>query len=119
MPTPNVDLLRRTLETVEAQPERWSQGDWRHKFADRCDTVMCFAGWACQLNGEVWADTVDPEAAETLVIVDGKFVPVGYRATEILGLRNDQADRLFYAEKEELSRQVRAIIAEAQVPVGA
>lgn len=38
-------LAYETLDQIEAHPEEWYQDQWR------CDTGMCFAGWAATLSG--------------------------------------------------------------------
>ncbi len=35
--SPNLPLLRQTLEAIKANPETWDQSAWR------CSTGMCFA----------------------------------------------------------------------------
>src|SRR4051812_2770494 len=44
MSTPNVALLKRTLNHIKDNPETWDQANW-------CGTSQCFAGWAVTLAG--------------------------------------------------------------------
>lgn len=44
MATPNVALLKRTLEHIKDNPETWDQSNW-------CGTAQCFAGWAVTFAG--------------------------------------------------------------------
>mgnify|MGYP001587222180 CR=1 FL=1 len=97
----NVDLLDRTLAHIEANPEEWEQT------AYRCDTGMCFAGWACQLAGgrwltppcDHWGDVLVAEPAddqERVRSFDGVHGTVVLkRATRLLGLDFDIARDLF------------------------
>lgn len=54
--TPNVALMRRTLEHILKNRELWDQSDWGQDFQlpdtdGACGTKFCFAGWAVQLSG--------------------------------------------------------------------
>lgn len=111
MSGPNVPLLRKTLEHIEAHPEEWKQKVWR------CNSGMCFAGWAATLHGAEWAyaagdDTwravdfvesgapavpgLDEEEAYTVVIDDNASLwPVGAYAGQALGLGEGDAEALF------------------------
>lgn len=107
---PNVPLLRRTLAHIEANPLTWDQSWWR------CETGMCFAGWACELAGGEWlvsaADMIEGAASsadmvyliaepgddEEVVLphVNGmSVVTVHARALRVLGLDEEQAEHLF------------------------
>jgi hypothetical protein len=119
MATINAVLLRRTLAHIEALPDGtgWEQGSYR------CNTGMCFAGWAAELGGGVWAtDATDqyasmliPEPGDELGRIEtmpthGQVVYAPRRAERILGLTDDQADRLFDPDND-LS-VLREIVAE-------
>ena len=43
--TINAPLLRQVLKQIETHPETWYQAEYR------CESGMCFAGWACELTG--------------------------------------------------------------------
>lgn len=100
---PNVLLLRQTLTHIAAHPGDWKQAEWR------CRSGMCFAGTACHLDGGQWAYSSDNRMFADLLIAeaadddedvcprhgDGPVIPANERAQRILGLTDDQADRLF------------------------
>lgn len=100
-PTPNVELLRRTLAHIEEPSTPWDQEDYR------CETGMCFAGWAAQLAGGVWVTGPDDPWSDTLVAdatddpaflhdVHGtEGISAARRAARILGLTPEQSYRLF------------------------
>ena len=124
----NIELLRKTLEAIKANPEHWDQGVWR------CSTGMCFAGWASQLAGAVYlvpmklADSTRPvivgsgvalargrtfadvvmhesiEGSAYLWDADGRDVQMPHTARaenfaeRALGLTSDQAAALFHSD---------------------
>lgn len=88
--TPDLDLLRRTFEHIDAHPEQWHQGCWLHQ-DEECGTVACVAGWACLLAG-------DEVASDGLVLTPkGQRIPVDARAANLLGLTYEEAGALFSA----------------------
>lgn len=116
--TPNVPLLRETLARIEANPAEWDQTSYR------CDSGMCFAGWACDLSGGTWPfpptsysyahylDAVDGDPVDEVKVIDGRRVVVAQdRARRILGLRWAVAGRLFEADNDlvDLRRLVTGI----------
>lgn len=100
--TPNVPLLRKTLEHITAHPEEWDQETWALQTS--CGTVGCLAGWAVTLAGHnlVFTKGCDCEvcdaeesiAAETC-IVDGQLRTIHKAAEHALGLTQEQACSLF------------------------
>lgn len=66
---PNVELLRRTLEHIEATPLQWDQNTWAEDNYP-CGTTYCFAGWAVVLSGAAFAQETDR-------IMSGRVVPPG------------------------------------------
>lgn len=110
-PSPNIELLRKTVEWVEFQelltadnPEReWNQQHWifRNGAGWSCETTMCFAGKIAMDDGwePLWGFcNGNPNSAPTVVKNDmvGGVQDV---ATELLGLDpfNDYHIRLFAA----------------------
>lgn len=99
----NVPLLRKAVEWVERQaelPERkrtWYQNYWRMTrsfhpgwFEEQgrdCGTVMCVAGYVCDVSGVQWDDAT-PD-----VTGDGDWVE--QRARDLLGIDPVDADDLF------------------------
>ena len=101
----NVNLLRTTLALIKINPEHHSQENWR------CETGMCFAGWAGIIGGAEWANPDDPDDATVVFINDdGKqvFEHVSDYAKHALGLDWDDADRLFESSNsiDDLERMV-------------
>jgi hypothetical protein len=94
--TPNVPLLRKTLEHIEAHPQEWDQVRWR------CESGMCFAGTAADLDGAQWLYGAGPMLRRREDDpADDRYAPdrlhVRTRAQHILGISEDQADDLFEA----------------------
>lgn len=52
----NTDLLERTMLHILDKPGEWLQSSWR------CESGMCFAGWAATLAGGQWLLTPDQVA---------------------------------------------------------
>jgi hypothetical protein len=113
MPTPNVALLKQTLAHIEANPHEWNQGEYR------CETGMCFAGWAAILAGGQW-ENADPETGDVEYLViepddeiayvfDGG-IHVKWRAQRILGLTVDQ--RILLCAGSNTLDDLRSIVAE-------
>lgn len=96
--TPNVALLRQTLEYIKAHPQEWDQEFYR------CETGMCFAGWAATLAGGVWAGPGDTEmVAEPDDPADRTFdgrIHVADRAERLLGLNAEQVEDLFTPDND-------------------
>lgn len=98
MTTPNVALLRQTLAYIEAHPEEWNQAHWH------CGTAACFAGRAALLAGGNWVNdksscvvvAPDDPPSDVFMVRGGEgHVLVEDRAKRVLGLTEEQADRLF------------------------
>jgi hypothetical protein len=100
----NKDLLRETLAYIEVHPEEWDQRQWI------CGTSACFAGRACLLSGAQpcdWGGKVvqpnDEEETGLVVAQDSdstRAIGVGEMARRLLGLTDDQADRLFHLDND-------------------
>lgn len=107
---PNVKLLRETLAHIEAEPEKWDQSVYR------CETGMCFAGWAVTLDGGRWKTRPDEDGHALLVAeaeddeISRKMgdIHAADRAHRILGLTDGQADALF--EGDNTLDDLRAIV---------
>lgn len=107
-PTLNRELLLEVLGKIEANPELHDQNTWRMQ--TDCGTVMCFAGWTCELTGATWstptaaAIVADPQVDDrtsVYKIYDRRgdlvsYVSVGDRAQRVLGLTRHEAMKLFY-----------------------
>lgn len=88
MSTPNVALLRQTLEHVKTNEGDWIQNQWITPADERedpsCGTAYCFAGWAVALSGykiertgNVRTNQLPPEMVDHLDAEDRVF-PSGY-----------------------------------------
>lgn len=90
--TPNVPLLKKTLQHIEKHPEVWEQR------AFRCGTQFCFAGHAALLAGSKLVHPADEY--DIYVKADrARRWPkesLRTRALRVLRLDDDQGDRLFY-----------------------
>lgn len=94
MTTPNVDLLRATMDAVLAHPDLHEQKAWAVKRS--CGTAMCFAGWACVLEG-MELDALELANWLTTSITD-EGEHIGDAATRLLGLDPATADALFASD---------------------
>lgn len=84
MSTPNVALLKQTLNFIKDNPETWDQGNW-------CGTSQCFAGWAVTLAGmraDTLRETVDVAEmpAELAAEVDPDFEQISVRGAAVIAL---------------------------------
>lgn len=114
--SPNALLLRRTLAHIEAHPGTWQQDTYR------CETGMCFAGWACELAGGRWAFPADGARPQYLLAVQGddprevrfisghRVIRAADRARRILGLSHGQSLRLF--DEDNNLTSLRAMVAD-------
>ena len=81
----NVDLMQKTMDYIEAHPEEWDQDEWR------CETTMCFAGWAVALSGNYFFnDSIDATRKK-----NGRNIGIDSAAREELGLTFSQSSSLF------------------------
>lgn len=128
---PNFALLDATLAYIEKNPDEWDQSNWR------CDTGMCFAGWAAALAGGQYLLDVEqveifnrsmpwelpPDwprhrgqfASPELLVEDEErgwiTEPARERAIEVLRISHTQANALFAAGNnlQTLRRMVAAL----------
>lgn len=118
--TINVVLLRQTLEQIETHPETWYQN------AYRCNTGMCFAGWAAELAGGKWLSSPGGAVSDLLIAEpdDGEdalyrgdvlSIDASARAKRVLGIDEDQAEDLFAAgnDLDELREIVTDLLTES------
>lgn len=97
--TPNVDLLRQTMDEILAHPEQHNQSRWA--IQTDCGTAYCFAGWACKLSG-LEADFANSnsypwEAAAGISHLLSDGTVIAHEAARLLGLNEETADTLFAA----------------------
>jgi hypothetical protein len=77
----NKPAIRAVLAYIESQPDQWDQ-----RYFQSVDGTMCMAGIACHLAG------LD---LEQMLVEDGDPMAVYHQAQTLLGLTDEQADRLF------------------------
>lgn len=93
---PNMEMIDKILDHIEAHPETWNQKSWAQKVD--CGTAFCVAGHAVAMTypkaqflfDQYWktADVVELEP-------DGEERHVSELAREILDLNEYQGDALF------------------------
>jgi hypothetical protein len=124
-PQPNVELINKVIEQIDAHPETWCQDLWARK--TDCGTSYCFAGWACVLAGEeiLWNEhKVGEDTFAAHVRTQGcaskefgeYYVTIRERAQQLLGLGVIEADLLFdwANDREEIQEQVNQVLARAE-----
>jgi len=82
----NRPLARKVKKYIREHPRKFDMGIYYDK--DECGTTMCIAGTACYLAGL---------AMEDLAIGCGEGTFFG-EARKLLGLNEEQANKLFYTE---------------------
>lgn len=111
----NYPLLRKTMETIDADPESHDQGSWGTQKG--CGTTMCFAGHAAFLSGAVliWekSDTEIMYADECMTPEGGRQEIEIYAARQ-LGLDSREVADLFYDAEtiEDLHAVMELILAQ-------
>lgn len=98
---PNVPLLKRVLDHIEAHPETHDQDWWAEDTA--CGTVMCIAGHTVAMTGHTidlhGDDDQDGDYAEPGArLIDGRRIEDVAR--EELGLTRQQAYDLFHLAED-------------------
>lgn len=94
---PNLELAKRVLAQIEADPATWNQEHWAYK--TECGTSYCFAGWALKLAYQepqflFWG--YDDEA--TYVRLPKGETTISSAADAVLGISQAQGELLFWAE---------------------
>lgn len=115
----NKKLLLKTLAYIKAHPEEHNQEYYR------CETGMCYAGWAITLAGGKWAFPVSGDYSDRYVIAntqdnpDHVFLDHGLqvinpsdRAERLLGITEIEGCRLFEWENtiEDIERIVNELV---------
>lgn len=95
--TPNLPLLRKVLDHIDAHPEEWRQEVWVSKTP--CGTAHCIAGHAVVLSGGQFVTL-------NRVRIGEKVQNVHNVAADLLGLDDRTADDLFDAgnTREDIQR---------------
>lgn len=87
-----ITLRTATIEHIRAHPEEWEQEAWR------CASGMCFAGTGVMLAGGTFPFPADEAGGELVDTPDGRRLPIGLWASEILTDDETDADLLFAAD---------------------
>lgn len=101
----NVELLQKTLDTIEQLPQHWNQSFWH------CGTSHCFGGFAELIANNIPIETSHDEI-ERLRIARKLGVRTSIEAERLLGISVEDADVLFYGYNtlELLERMVAHLI---------
>lgn len=130
---PDLPLLRKGLEWIEAQAARpprereWFQGAWRaagKQCRRSCNTAYCLAGYICEITGGQWVsdDPTDPgfdklrwEPGDPLYEGHPVWATVSARAQRKLGLDYQTACSLFQSglSARQLHRTIEQVFVEA------
>jgi len=87
----NTELLEQTMRHIIDHPETHDQSQW----VSKCGTTACFAGWACLLSGAQLNPKRYLITISWWVTRNNKLIHTQDLATELLGICDDDADRLF------------------------
>ena len=106
-PTPNLPLLRKVLDHIDAHPTEWLQEIWGTDHAivtstgevdfdltldvSECHTAFCIAGWAVFLDG---THKISFQAGG--MVVDNFHFSAGGVAQQLLGLTDEESGALFH-----------------------
>jgi hypothetical protein len=92
--TPNVPLLRATMDHILAHPDLHNQAMWATR--TECGTAYCFAGTACFLSGFEANQQQLANNGFTRALAGGSD-PIEIKATWLLGVDEGTASALFCA----------------------
>lgn len=109
---PNIDLAKRVLDHILRNPREHKQDQWR------CQSGMCFAGWACVLSGaEFVSDDPDHEDYYYVRDLNGEKVPLWDHATDALGIDILTSTALFEADNtiQDLELMIAALSKEGRL----
>lgn len=103
----NIELLTKVRDLVEKQPEKLNMENWAwcdvewdfdgdgYKKVVDCGTTACIAGWAVQLHGYKFLLHDGDQYAIECIARNGRVMNIEYKAQELLGLTDDEANSLF------------------------
>jgi hypothetical protein len=96
LPTPNLPLLRKVLDHIDAHPEEWDQEVYGTLTdASPCGTAFCVAGHALNMVGRF---TLGNHPNGGTMMLDGRAAlgaEVGDAAADLLGLTEAERRALF------------------------
>jgi hypothetical protein len=82
-PVPNLPLLRKVLDHIDAHPEEYEQSIFRTR--TKCGTAYCIAGHVAVMTGATFANAVEVETSE------GDRIDVAKYAQQLLGITSEEA----------------------------
>ena len=116
-----LDRLKRLHARLVANPHQHDQGTWYEK-SEVCGTTACAAGWAVVdaatddprieigFNTSAWSEDVEIISAVRLE-PDGLYQTMYSAGRILLGLSEEEADRLFYGSgKDEAVEYIAELI---------
>lgn len=113
MPKRNIERLTQIRDLIIAEPAKLEMNSWSTVNANdltfnddgyakvSCGTTQCIAGWAVVLHGYVMLYGIDQQDADGGYFAvncqarNGRVMDIEWKATEILGLTEDEANFLF------------------------
>lgn len=117
-PVPNLPLLRKVLDHIDAHPEEWHQSLWGMETSNACGTALCIAGHAMVMSGYATSErTGVPGRPLEFFTPDGRCVEYteAEHGQRLLGLTRAEAEYLFRGgnTRQVVQRYAEAIAARA------
>jgi len=118
-PVPNLPLLRKVLDHIDAHPQEWNQDlwgvnfplydQWASKEYTRCGTAFCIAGHAVTMAGAepVWED----DGTMNFVYYEGQRVFVSDLARQLLSLNYGEVTLFDSGNSREVIQEIAEEIA--------
>jgi hypothetical protein len=109
LPVPNLPLLRKVLDHIDAHPDEWNQSTWGEvTWASSCGTAFCVAGHALVMSGYTTRLRESSDDELDFYDSDGLRVSPSAEACFLLGLTDGEADWLFDASNSRETVQENA-----------
>lgn len=97
------------LRRIEDNPQRHNQNWW--VLDDSSGAVMCVAGWACHISGDMFITDEDGESCSRVRDRDGIEWGIEVRAAHLFGINLGTSAALFHvADNAHALRRLRAIV---------
>lgn len=94
---PNKELFRLIRDQIEREPDSHSQREWE----SHCGTTRCVAGWAIHLT---YPDLPVVQTASRKYPRISTWRAVSELARQLLQLRQDEADYMFFDASDDTAR---------------
>lgn len=93
LPTPNLPLLRKVLDHIDAHPEEWDQSEYgKVSRVSSCGTAFCIAGHALVMSGYETKESITYPGSLDFFTPDGVLTDPADEGMRVLGLTADEAD---------------------------